>query len=543
MSNKLRTNKGTFAKGTSGNPGGKRKEIRADGWYSALTGIGTSTHDKRESHNFMAKCLTYQEAVELWRGDDLAKRAIESVPDGCFRQGYEITIADEGNFEELKEDIEEQLSKLKVDAAIKKAMCYERAYGGAAILLGTNDARSLDKELDITRVTKIEWLNVLEPCEVYPVSYYDDPMAPKYGEPEYYQLATFPQTSSMVPASKKKKAPNQLNPLQLIHESRLVVFEGTRVSRYQSRPGLSGLNWGDSILTYLADVLRDFNIAWHSAGIIVTDFSQAVFSIENLMSLVARDPDKLQARIQAIELSRSTARAVLVDTKEKFERQSTSVAGLPDLLDRLSTRLAAAIDMPLSLLMGQSPTNLGADSDSDVRFYYDRIQSYQRDKVGPILKMFAQMIMQGLRKRKLPKKWGIRFHPLWQLTDQQKAEARLAQARVDEIYINMGVLHPQETRQTRFGGEYSYETQIDESKEAPGFVSLPPKGVGEEAAAAAEGSSEGVGATAHGVESYTRRNPRTQGTNAGSAKPKVTDQGNLVTDSEEGGKPDDEQGG
>ncbi len=512
-----RTKKGTFAKGTSGNPEGIPK-ARADGWFSALTGIGTQAHDKRESHTFQSKVLSYQDAIEMWRGDDLAKRAIESVPDGCFRQGYEITIADEGNFEELKEDIEEQMFKLKVDAAIKKAMCYERAYGGAAILLGTNDSRTLDRPLDLTRVTKLEWLNVLEPCEIFPVSYYGDPMAPKYGEPEYYQLATSNRyTGIQIPGKKQQKVPESNN-YQLIHESRLVVFEGTKVSRYQTRPGLSGLDWGDSILTYLADVLRDFNIAWHSAGIIVTDFSQAVFSIENLMQLVARDPDKLRARIQAIELSRSTARAVLVDTKESFKRESTTVAGLPDLLEALSTRLAAAIDMPLSLLMGQSPKSLGAESDSDVRFYYDRIQSYQRDKVGPILKLIAQMIMQGLRKRKLPKKWGIRFHPLWQLTDQQKAEARLAQARVDEIYINVGVLNPQELRETRFGGEYSYETQINESEEAPGFVALPPKGVGEEGAAAA-----GVGPTAHGVTSYTRRNPRTQGTNAGSAKPKVTD--------------------
>jgi phage-related protein (TIGR01555 family) len=523
-------NKGQFKPGQSGNPTGLPKGFKTDGWQSALTGIGTTAYDKRESHTFQAKQLSYQDAIEMYRGDDLAKRAIETVPNECFRQGYEITIADEGNFEDLKEDVEQKMLDLKVDKVIKQALYYERAYGGSAILLGTNDSRSLDQPLDIERVTKLEWLNVLEPIEIAPVQYYSDPFAAKFGEPEYYQFNNNQAFASSSPVpSQQKKAPKKPGPpIQYIHESRLIVFSGSVASRYQTSTGLSGALWGDSILIRLADILRDFNIAWQSAGIIVTDFSQAVFSIENLMALVSRDPDKLRARIAALELSRSTARAVLIDAKESFKRESTTVAGLPDLLDRLSTRLAAAIDMPLTLLMGQSPKGLGNEGDSDVRFFYDRVQGYQRDTVGPILKMFAKMIMQGLRKRKLPKKWGIRFHPLWQLTDQEKAEARLAQARVDEIYINTGVLDPHETRITRFGGEYSFETQINENEQAPGFIALPPKGVGP------EGAAQLTGAVA--VTPHARRKPVTQGTNAGSAKPKVTD-------GEEGGESGDGQEG
>lgn len=495
---------GRFVKGASGNPTGLPAP-RRDGWMSALTGIGTHTYDKRTSHHFQARQITYVEAIEMWRGDDLAARAIESVPSECFRQGYEISIADEGRYDDLKESVEERMQELRVDELVEKAFQYERAFGGGAILLGVSDGKALNEPMKPSEVSGIDWLTVLEPIEIMPFSSYQDVTAPKYGEVEFYQLATHAPSAGVMPAGTPRSAASQ--PTQLIHESRLIVFPGIRVSRYQHNTSVAGHLWGDSILTRLTDVLRDFNIAWQAAGIIVTDFSQAVFSMENLLTLVGRDEQKLIDRMRALEMSRSTARAILIDTKESFKRESTSVAGLPDLLDRLSSRLSAAIDMPLTLLMGQSPKGLGNEGDSDVRFYYDRIQSVQERRVGPILRLIAQMIMQSIRKRKLPKKWGIRFHPLWQLTDKEEADARLSQARVDSMYVKMGAVDPNEIRQSRFGGEYSFQTQIDESKDAPGFVALPPKGVGSIGPDGQPVPPAPAGAAGHEVGGYVRRNP------------------------------------
>lgn len=528
----MREKTGRFAPGTSGNPSGVSKAVaavRSDGWQSALSGIGNSSHDKRLSHSFLAPAIPYQNLIEMWRADDLAARAIEGPPADSFRQGYEIVIGDESKYEKLKEEVEDKLQELKVDSIVERAFAMERALGGAAILLGVDDGQELKRPLKLERVSGIEWLTLLEPMEIEPARFYEDPKHKKYGEPEYYQLRTYQSPGSGLAPVEGRAAPPNTN--QLIHESRLIVFSGIKVSRYQVVTRDVNQFWGDSILVRLIEILRDFNVAWHSAGIIVTDFSQAVYQIENLMQLVAKSPEKLRARMQALELARSTARAVLIDTKEKFDRQSTSVAGLPDLLHQLSLRLAAAIDMPLSLLMGQAPKGLGADSEGDLRLYYDKIRSFQKRKVAPILKIIAGMVMKSTRERGIPKKWSILFNPLWQLTDAEIAEARLTQARTDSMYIKMGAITPDEIRNSRWKGGYSFETQIDESQKAPGFLSPLPPGVmpgSTPNVGGAGGKPAAMGPNAHSVGGYARRNPSQKGLGAnapegGDVEPRTRD--------------------
>lgn len=469
-----RTSRGTFRKGVSGNPSGTSKahhrpdgELdvlaqRVDGWMSQQTGFGTALHDKRIGHRFVTDCVTYRDAMEMWRGDDLAARAIEQVPGECFRRGYEIKIADEASFPDLKEKLEKMLETLRVDQHIEQAYRYERAYGGGALLLGINDGQTMDQEVDLDRVTSLDYVTPLEPIELYPLEYYTDPREPKFNKPKIWQLSTLTRAPSTGGDNDRI-----LPPTTRIHESRLVIFEGTRVSEFQgSGANTAGSAWGDSSLTRFFTVLRDFNIAWQSAGIIVVDFSQGVFTMQNLAQLMAANKQsQIIDRLRLIEMARSTARAVVIDANETFTRQSTSLSGLPDLLDRLSKRLAAAIDMPLTLLMGVATTG-GTEGEADVRFFYDRVAVIQARKIKPVLLKIIQILMRVIGKVE-PDKWGLRFHPLWQPTDKERVDARNIQAQMDNIYVSMGALTPEEVRQSRFGGEYSFETQLIEEPAAP----------------------------------------------------------------------------
>ena len=524
-----RTPKGTFSKGVSGNKSGRPK-TRQDGWESATSGIGNALHDRRTSSEFVPINLSYEKCTQIFESDDLGKRAANGPVEDAFRQGYEITIADEGQFEDLKEDIENRLRELDVDKVIKKAMAQKRALGGAAILIGARDNKAMDRPLDRKKVSEIEFLTNLEPMDLHPHTYYEEPTEPKFGEVKLWELQAFgAHTPLMIGRSVKTATSKQQAKSVLIHESRLIIFNAGKISKYSTTHNPAGSFWGLSIYTQIYEILRDFNVSWQAAGLIVTDFSQAVFSIENLMQLVIRDEDKLTTRMRAMNMGRSVARAILIDTNEKFERQTINVSGLSELLNQLSRRFAAAIDTPLSVLMGGGSKSDTSEMGDDLRYYYDKLSSMQRDEIGPVIRMFAEIIMRGLRQRKIPKKWGIKWHPLWQLTEEQKANARLAQARVDAIYIKHGVLDPETVAKLRFGGEYSFDTSLSPGYKAPGFMVLPPMGVlvdgmdpktgmlpGEVPPApaggpkaAGGGTKTGAGETgAHGVTSYARRNPR-----------------------------------
>lgn len=514
MSDDKPRKKGTWAPGTSGNPSGKRKYKKLDGWESAMTAIGSSV-DKRGSFSIAPAStdLSYQTCIDIYERDDLGRRAAEDPIMDAFRQGYEISMP-EGDYDDLKADIEDEMRRLQVDQVVKKALIQKRVLGGSIILLGVRDNKTMDRPLDRSKITKIDFLSNLEPMDLVPYKYYEDPLAEKFGDVELWELRTSARMGiTRGPLAVKTSSTAKQSKSIYIHESRLVIFNQDMISKYTTSTNPISYYWGLSIYTLMYEILRDFNISWSAAGLLVTDFSQAVFSIDNLMSLVARDPDGLRARMQAMNMGRSVANVVLTDTKENFERKSTNVSGLPDLLEQLSRRLMAAIKIPLSVIMGGARQSASSEVGDELRYYYDGLAAMQRDEIGPIIHMFVDIIMRGMRQRGLPKKWCIKWHPLWQLTDEQKANARLAQARVDAIYIQYGVLDPTTVARIRFGGEYSFDTVLTSSYESPGFMAIAPTGTLVDGMDPKTGLPPGVqpdpGVTgAHAVKPYVRRDPR-----------------------------------
>ncbi len=484
-----------------------------DGWTSALTGIGQAGKDKRTSHDFEGSCLSIEQIARMWEKDDIVAKAIEAPAAEAFREGYEVTISDEGTYEDLKEQIEEKLEDLGVDEAIETAWQYKRAYGGSAILLGTKDSGALNEPLDIDSMNALEYLNVFEPVEIVPVASYRDPGKPKYGQPEFFQLNNYADIGLGMSSTKKSRRPFESNN-NLIHESRLLIFQGIKTSRYTRSSNMVSPFWGGNIVDRFNDWARDHSIAHQGAGIVMTDFSQPVITMEGLREMIMKDEGKFRARMAALELSRSNARAILLDSKEKFERQTTSLAGVPDILDRLSIRLAAAIGIPLSVLLGYIPSSLGSSGESELILWYNIIRALQRRQLTPVFKKIIKIIMRSLRQRKIPKTIGVHWHALERQNDAQRAESRLNQAKTDSMNIKAGMITPDEARRSRFLGSYSFETQIKEKEKAPGFIAAPPAGVvagaaiapgGKPGAPAGPGKPGGI--AAHTVGGYARRNP------------------------------------
>lgn len=511
---------------------------RADGWLNVLTGIGTSTRDKRRANTLCldenATKREYQE--ELWRADDMVARIIETVPDEMMRNGFELKIEDDaadtgetdpnevdadgeatlegekpalggedakvqkpaakkpgarqdafpppgagalgaepppekppGVIEPRGEDARKQadavtarFEELGGHEAYLEALGAERAFGGAAILLGVDDGQNPVKPLNLDKIKSFNWLNVLTPREMHATRYYADPQKPNFGKPEIFRIMT--TFSAGTALSKMAPAPTESSTTVVeVHESRLILFPGTVVSK-RHRQQMHG--WGDSVLVRCLSVVADFQMAFASSAHLLADFAQAVFKIKGLSEMVAQGSDEaVITRARLIDMSRSAARAVLIDAEEEFERKQTPVAGLAELLDKFATRLAAAADMPVTLLMGESPGGLNATGESDIRFFYDRIKARQNKFLKPRLERVLKLIMlakDGPTNGVEPEDWCIEFAPLWQMSEKEQAEVRKLQADVDKIEIDAGVVTSEEVAASRHGGAtWSSKTVID----------------------------------------------------------------------------------
>ena len=479
-----RTRLGRFSKGISGNPSGvKRRQDsapRSDDWSNFFTGQGIWGRDKRVGTHFQTVSLAFDQLKDLWLGDDLAARAVETIPKEAMRQGYDLVISsaqDNGGAPassmdpgELANEVTQKLELLGADDYLEVAGNYERGYGGGAILIGANDGQEdMTQPLNLNNVKSLDWLTPLEARELLPLYAYADPRAPKYGQPEIYQL----QSRAVLPSY----GGNYASTTMMIHESRLLIFPGIRVSRYQQMSARGG--WGEAVLSRVYRVLRDFNTAWSSAGVLVTDFAQSVIKIAGLWEALALDGGKaFTNRLNAMELGRSSMNAITIDAGDSYERQQTPLSGLPDLLEKFAVRLAAACDMPLTLLFGTSPAGMNATGESDVRFFYDRVAAYQRKKILPQLRRLIQIIFRTIGNKREPDKWVVKFRPLWQESAKDKAQAMLIQAQADTAWITATVLSADEVAKAHWGkGEYDPNLSVDfEARESMERAAPPPVG-------------------------------------------------------------------
>lgn len=373
---------------------------------------------------------------------------------------------------ELGEAMDRTTDELSMLQAFNQALKYERAFGGAAILIGADDGQNdLTQPLDEKNIKSIRHLTPFFggwDGELVAWSYYNDPRKPKYGQPMIYMLRNLGVPLARPPA------PGETNPqpytlpqgpagplIFYIHESRLLVFDGSPSSR---RAQVEMRGWGDSVFTRCDEVLSQFEQSWNGIAVLMQEYSIAIVKQKGLTELllkaknnsdVTSSNNAVLTRARQLALSQSICKTRLLDADEEFSRETVSVAGVADVMEQFALRLAAAADMPVSMIFGQVKGGLGDAGNTDLRFFYDRIASKQRRRLLPLLKRLYRLLWlakDSPTRGRLPERWDVRLRPLWQMTAKEKADLRLVVTQADEIGINTQQVTPEEVSATRNGG-------------------------------------------------------------------------------------------
>jgi uncharacterized protein len=407
-------------------------ESRADGWQNNVTGLGTS-RDKTTHGQFLARYpLSDQTLSNLYHHDDMAARMVDIVPDEMFREGFIVDLGDP----DASQATNDKLTDLEVRQVFTEAGRWGRLFGGAAILIGADDGRPAEKELVPERARDVDWLYVVDRRYLWPLTYYTDPRSRNYGKPETFMVSP---TGSAV-----NKSP------QIVHESRLILFGGAPTAEQER---IQNGHWDYSVLQRPYEVLRQFNTGWAAVENLLTDGHQAVFKMAGLAdALASGEKDYLEKRAQLIDMGRSVVRAMIVDagtetdTAEDFTRHSVSFSDIPATLEKYMLRLAAAVQIPVTILMGQSPAGMNATGDSDFRWFYDRIRSGQNNEQAPRIRKLVDIWLRTKDAPRLKEAPTVKvtFPPLWTETPVAEAARKASIAATDALYITNGVYTPEE---------------------------------------------------------------------------------------------------
>jgi phage-related protein (TIGR01555 family) len=435
---------------------GGNGQYRKDGWTNAVTYLGDKNKDKRRrtSPKQFGR-LPFDKLEALYRDHGIARRIIDLPADSMTREWFTLT-------EDKDDKVMQRLETLGAQDKITEAIKQARLYGGSLVLMGVDDGqfRTDDDDPDLTLPVKedsIKSVNFLQvfagvrEVEVLTSSIDKSVTSDTCGEPLLYRINKILGGGSFD-----------------VHASRVIRFDGALVPRITK---IENAGWHDSVFQAAYTQIRQVGTTYDSAEFIIQDFVTTIVKIQDLLNLIASgQEDLLKKRINYLDLSRHVANTVLLSSEEEFDRKSSTVAGLGDLLDRFMMALSSVTGIPVTLLMGRSPAGMNATGESDIRLWYDKVRSDQNNMLKPRLeKLIRYLFLEDGGKE--PEEWSITFNPLFQLTEKEKSELYKSTAEADAVYINANVLDPVEVAVSRFGGEEFNTGNIEivdrEKPEAP----------------------------------------------------------------------------
>lgn len=438
------------------------RQEREDAWANPQTGLGIMGLDKSRAAAFLPPWRVLdQELTSLYNGSDIAAKIVGKRPEEMFRRGFEVEAP--GIDASATDDVREYASeRLDLETNLREGKRWGRLYGGCLLYMNIDDGRMPWEPLDEENIRSFDAISLVDRRYSYVQSQYSGMGAgsSKYGRAQIYLISNAvagygwnEYASKSIEKVPERELRERGAQVALVHETRCIRFDGNPAD-VVTRQNLAGWSW--SVLQRVYDAMRQFDGAFDAAGYLLSDASQGVIKLQGLFkAITAGQRAALTARMQLMDQSRSVLRSIVLDAggpdgknAEDFTRVPTPFSGIPELLDRMMLRMCAAADIPPQEIFGQGGGGLNAagEAQAAVRKWYDGIESEQQNELGPQIKRVFRLLSLAkkgpLKGRDL--KWKVHFKPLWSPTDKELAETRYANAQRDAIYIEQGVVKPEE---------------------------------------------------------------------------------------------------
>jgi phage-related protein (TIGR01555 family) len=433
---------------------------RLDGWINAVTRLGTVVDPKTATKFRPGQRFPEPLLDALYESDGFVKKIVNAFPEHAVRRWCDFEGDEEGKIADIMDDL--SVREIFGDAGEKGLL-----YGAAVAVVYVNgESLNLEKPIDLTSLRSIDALEVFDRYSISISKRYESGI--NSGKAEVYQLTRVDGSTA------------------LVHESRTLYFDGVNATPRRRR---ENEGFGVSIVEHTFEAVRALGVAFGSMETILQFFEVGVIKVKDLAQAIATgQEDRLKMRAEIMNLTKSLLNAIYIDSDgEDYDRKSSSVAGLPDILDRFVLQVSGVSKIPAKIFMGQQTAGMGAKDDADLKIFYDDVASFQRTKFNPPLRRILQIIIAcseyGIDSEcKIRPKWRSLYEP----TEKESAEARKLQAEADQIYLTNSVLTAEEVRQSRFENGYSFETDVDSLDPVPTPVPPPVSGAKPPAAGATE---------------------------------------------------------
>lgn len=393
----------------------------SDGWQHTMKAMGIL-------HCADASFMGYGALANLSQ-NGLIRAGVEMRGDEMTRKWGELSR--KGNTDEETDEqqekldaITEEMDKYKVRELFRSASCLCGYMGGCLLFIDTGE-EVLANPLILDSMTfapgTFKGFRLIEPYLVTPGGYNStNPMADDYFKPSLWYIQGIP-----------------------VHASRLIYFaENKLTSLLKPAYNFFGLPLAQKVI----DAVAHYTENREAAGRLLQKYALTVLKT-NMEEVLQGGFDKaLRERIQYFVQTRSNDGCAAIDKEmEDLVLQTTSLAGVTDIVRQSMEYVAAMFNEPVVKMWGLSPNGFSS-GEMELQNHYDNIKAQQEKMFGEPMRRVLRVLQHNLYGA-IDDSIVFTFSPLSEDDEHRIAETNKMQADTDAVLISNGVIDENEARE------------------------------------------------------------------------------------------------
>lgn len=395
-----------------------------DEFSNPLFRLGYGSQAPLEATEYPLTRLTDNYALlnSLYRSGGICKSVVSIIPNDMTRKWYML----DG---EIRPEDVQALARAEWETGLRgsidRGLQFGSLYGGAAGLIRIRGQESmLDEPLDLEAVLPgaFEGVQVFDRwCGVTP----DKELVFHRGQmvPKYYRVDD-PEGGFSI----------------RVHHSRIVRFTGGLLPYLEE---LAELYWGESDIEPVYRDIVLYDNVMENMGNLTFKANIDTMEVQNLDQLFSLTSTEQQRRfwntMQAQSVLRSNFGMQLVNQGDKVYNTQYSFTGFDHVTQAVQLNLCAKTHIPMTRLFGRSPAGMNATGESDLKNYYEYVDTLRETRLRGILEQILPVVCMSALGR-VPDGIGIQFPPLWTPTARETAEIAEKKAAAVRDMFQAGLL-------------------------------------------------------------------------------------------------------
>lgn len=444
-------------------------------YESKFTGQPQRFGDARPVYTDLMADQDYDLLNNIYHKNGIAHKVVSKPAEDATRNGWRIIIP---NDPKKQAQYQKALDDLDLKRVLCQELIYYRLHGDGYITYGiygsgTNNATNKPLDPQIQEISKVAFVHAFGQNHVEKLIANTNPASPDYMK-EAAVVISGTQPGDTVDSQGNIQSGN------LSDNDKNIVIDKSRYSHI-SLDKLEDDSNGVSIVTRCWDQIHTLDTALYSVGKLLYAYSINVLSDDGASDDLGFEDDPLtkqefNLQNQALSKNMGTDSVLNLHDGQTFQRYSVNVSGIDNLLLFAWQQLAAASNIPKSVLLGEQAGTL-AGATTDVVNYYDGVKSMQEELLRPQLERIIQLLMwstdvAGGSEAPDTIEWKLEFNPLWTPDAKTMSEINYTDTQAEVLKVNSGIEDTDDALQNLAGQNNNLSQSMENKMDSIDDISI-----------------------------------------------------------------------